>query len=219
MRRGEAMLKVLELEGKSLDQMLEKACQDLGSLPEDLEIEILEFSSGGMLGTGRKIKANFRIKPDKMLNERANRALSFLKELFYNLDFQIETQVQLLKEDLEVEIVLSGPDTKYLLQNEGEALSSLEFLINKIVAKTLGVGPKINLKVRGVDLEREKRLLRSLEKAIAQIKEDQKERVLRIGNKREERLIFNRLKEEENLEAALLEDERGKKVVLRWKGA
>lgn len=210
---------VLELEGKSLDQLLEKACQELGSLPEDLEIEILEFTSGGMLGTGRKVKALFKIKPDKVLSERANRALSFLKELFYHMDFQLETQTELKREKMEVDIVFSGPDTKFLLQNEGEALSALEFLVNKVVAKALGVGPKINLKIKGVNLERERRLARALERAIELIKNDHKERSLRVHNRREERLVLNRVKKEESLEAVIQEDERGKKVVLRWKGA
>jgi len=211
------MGKTLELEGKSLDQMVEKACHDLGCLPEDLKIELLEFSSGGMLGTGRKIRARFMIKPDKVLNERANRALAFLKELFYHLDFEIETQTQLLSDKMEVDVIFSGPDTRYLLQNEGEPLLALEYLTNKIVAKALGVGPKINLKVKGVDLEREKRLIKALERALELIKEDKKERALRVGNKREERIVLNRIKEEPNITAEFQEDARGKKVVLRWK--
>ncbi len=213
------MGRILELEGKSLDQMVEKACQDLGCLPEDLKIEILEFSSGGMLGSGKRIKATFKIKPDKILNERANRALSFLKELFYHMDFQIETQTHFLSEKMEVDIIFSGPDTRYLLQNEGEPLIALEYLTNKIVAKALGVGPKVNLRIRGVDLEREKRLAKAVERAIELIREDKKERALRIGNKREERLVLNKIKEESNITAEIQEDARGKKVILRWKEA
>jgi spoIIIJ-associated protein len=211
------MSKALELEGKSLDQLVEKACQDLGCLPEDMEIEIQEFTSGGMLGTGRKIKALFRIKPEKLLSERANRALTFLKEVFFNTDFQLETQTLLHKEPLEVEIQLSGEDVRYLLQNGGEVLSSLEFLVNKVVAKTLGVGPKITLKVRGVDLEREKRLMKALQRALELIREDKKERVIRVGSKREERLVLNMLKDNPDISASFEEDNRGKKVILRWK--
>ncbi len=213
------MSRVLELEGKSLDQMVEKACQDLGCLPEDLKIEILEFAPGGMLGSGRKIKAIFMIKPDKILSERATRALAFLKELFYHMDFQIETQTQLLGEKMEVDIIFSGPDTRYLLQNDGEPLSALEYLTNKIVAKSLGVGPKINLKVKGVNLERERRLLKAVDRAITLIKEDKRERALRVGNKREERLVLNKIKDEPNIVAEIQEDSRGKKVVLKWKEA
>lgn len=213
------MDKVLELEGKSLDQLVERACQELGCMPEDLEIEITEFTSGGVLGTGKKVKANFKIRVDKLLTERANRALTFLKELFYNIDFQIDTQTILKKDSMEIEIVFSGEDVKFLLQNGGEVLSSLEFLVNKIVAKAMGVGPKISLKVKGVDLEREKSLLRAAKRAIELIKEDQKERSLKIGNKREERLVLNLLKEEPNIEGVVVEEDKGKRILLRWKSA
>lgn len=213
------MDKVLELEGKSLDQLVERACQELGCMPEDLEIEITEFTSGGVLGTGKKVKANFKIRVDKLLTERANRALTFLKELFYNIDFQIDTQTILKKDSMEIEIVFSGEDVKFLLQNGGEVLSSLEFLVNKIVAKAMGVGPKISLKVKGVDLEREKSLLRAAKRAIELIKGDQKERSLKIGNKREERLVLNLLKEEPNIEGVVVEEDKGKRILLRWKSA
>ncbi len=211
------MEKVLELEGKSLDQLVEKACQELGCMPEDLGIEILEFSTGGMLGAGKKVKAKFSIRVDKLLSERANRALTFLKELFYHIDFKIDIQTNLKKDTLEIEVVFSGEDVKYLLQNGGEVLSSLEFLTNKVVAKAMGVGPKISFSIKGIDLEREKRLLRAVKRAVELIKEDHKERTIKIGNKREERLVLNYLKEEPNIEGTIVEEETGKKILLRWK--
>lgn len=211
------MERVLELEGKSLDQLVERACQELNCVPQDLNIEILEFTPGGMLGTGRKIRANFKIKQEKILSERANRALSFLKELLYHMEFNLETQTTINKERMEIEITFSGEDTKYLLQNGGEALYALEFLLNKVVAKSLGVGPKINLKVKGVNLERERRLLQAVRKALELIKTDKRERSIRVSSKREERLVLGLIKEDSSVEAEIKEDSRGKKIVLRLK--
>lgn len=54
------MEKILELEGRSLDQLVEKACEELGCIPEDLEIEILEYNKGELLGTGKKTRAKFK---------------------------------------------------------------------------------------------------------------------------------------------------------------
>uniref|UniRef100_A0A832LWX1 RNA-binding protein KhpB N-terminal domain-containing protein n=1 Tax=Caldimicrobium thiodismutans TaxID=1653476 RepID=A0A832LWX1_9BACT len=213
------MERSVELEGKSLDQLVERACQDLNCLPQDLDIEIEEYTAGGMLGTGRKIKARFKIRPEKILSERANRALSFLKELFYNLDFDLNTQTQLNKEKMEIEIILSGEDTKYLLPNGGEGLSALEFLVNKVVAKSQGVGPKIVLKIKGVDLEKEKRLTRAVKRAISLIKQDQKERTIRVGTKREERLVLNLIKDYPDIVGEIHEDTKGKRITLRLKSS
>lgn len=213
------MEKVLELEGKSLDQLVERACQELNCMPQDLDIEILEFNPGGMLGAGRKIKANFKIRQEKILLERANRALAFLKELFYHMEFNLETSTSINKEKMEIEITFSGEDTKYLLQNGGEPLTALEFLINKVVAKSLGVGPKISLKVKGVNLERERRLMQAVRRALDLIKNDKKERSIRIGSKREERLVLGLVREDGTVEAEVKEDSRGKKIVLKPKSS
>lgn len=213
------MERILELEGKSLDQLVEKACQDLSCLPQDLDIEIVEYVAGGMLGSGRRIKASFKIKTEKILSERANRALAFIKEFCYHTDFNLETQTQISKDKMEIIITLSGEDSKYLLLNGGEVLSALEFLVNKVVAKALGVGPKITLKIKGVDLERERRLTQAVKRAINLIRSDQKERAIKVGNKREERLVLNIVKENPDLKAEVVEDSKGKRVLIGVKSS
>ncbi|AIH04012.1 MULTISPECIES: Jag N-terminal domain-containing protein [Thermodesulfobacterium] len=207
-----------ELEGKSLDQLLEVACQELGCMPEDLELEILEVtSSSGLLGMpSKKIKIKAKLKPDKMLSERANKALTFLKDLFYYTDFQIETQTNLLKDKLQIEILLKGEDLKYLVQNGGEVLSALEFLTNKIVAKSLGVGPKIVLKPEGINLEREKRLISAVKRAIEKVKTTKEPQIIKVGSQREERIVLNLVKPEKNIEAVVEGEGKQKKVILQW---
>lgn len=207
-----------ELEGKSLDQLLEVACQELGCMPEDLELEILEVtSSSGLLGMpSKKIKIKAKLKPDKMLSERANKALTFLKDLFYYTDFQIETQTNLLKDKLQIEILLKGEDLKYLVQNGGEVLSALEFLTNKIVAKSLGVGPKIVLKPEGINLEREKRLVSAVKRALEKVKTTKEPQVIKVGSQREQRIVINLVKTEENIDATIEGEGKQKKVILQW---
>ncbi len=207
-----------ELEGKSLDQVVEMACQEFGCLPEDLELEILEFSSsGGLLGiTTKKVKAKVRVKPDKLLTERANKALSFLKELFYYAEFKIETKTNLLKDQLQIEILLSGEDVKFLIQNGAEPLSALEFLTNKVVAKALGVGPKIILKPEGINIEKEKKLVNAVKRAIEKVKSTKEPQIIKIGNQREQRLVINLLKDEEKIGYVIEGEGRSKKVILSF---
>jgi spoIIIJ-associated protein len=206
----------LSLEGKSLDQLLEKACEELSCLPEDLEISIEEVSQGGIL-SGKRIKAYFRIKPARVLSERANRAILFLKELFHNADLNIELKTNLNQTRMEVDLILSGEDLKYLLVNGGEPISALEFLTNKIVAKSLGVGPKVNLKPEGIDLEGERRFLRALQRAISLIKEDKKPRTLRIRTKREERIVERVLREYPEISYTFEGEGKERKVKLEVK--
>jgi len=210
------MEKGLSLEGKSLDQLLEKACEELSCLPEDLEISIEEFSQSGIL-SGKKIKAYFRIKPARVLSERANRAILFLKELFHNADLNIDLKTNLNQARMEIDLILSGEDLRYLLVNGGEPISALEFLTNKIVAKALGVGPKVNLKPEGIDLEGERRFLRALQRAISLIKEDKKPRTLRVRTRREERIVERVLREHPEISYTFEGEGKERKVKLEVK--
>lgn len=208
-----------ELEGKSLDQLVEVACQELGCVPEDLEFEILEFSSSSsLLGIpGKKIKIKARIKADKVLTERANRALMFLKEVLNYADFQIDIKANILRDKMQVEILLSGEDVRYLIQNGAESLTALEFLTNKVVARALGVGPKIVLKPEGIDIEKEKKLVAAVKKAIEKIKKDKEPQIIKIGSQREQRIVINLIKQEENIDYKVEGEGKQKKVILNWK--
>uniref|UniRef100_A0A7C4JRQ7 RNA-binding protein KhpB N-terminal domain-containing protein n=1 Tax=Thermodesulfobacterium geofontis TaxID=1295609 RepID=A0A7C4JRQ7_9BACT len=208
-----------ELEGKSLDQLIEVACQELGCIPEDLELEILEFSSSsGLLGIpGKKIRIKARIKTDKVLSERANRALMFLKELLNYADFKIDVKANILKDKMQVEILLSGEDIKYLIQNGAEPLTALEFLTNKVVARSLGVGPKIVLKLEGIDIEKEKKLVNAVRRAIEKIKTNKEPQIIKISSQREQRIVVNIIKQEENIDYKIEGEGKQKKVILNWK--
>ena len=209
-----------EFEGKSLDQLVETICEDFGCVPEDLILEILEYSSSsGLLGlTGKKVKVKARIKPDKVLSERANKALMFLKELFYYADLNIETQTNLVRDQFQVEIILSGDDVKYFLINGDEPLSALEFLTNKVVARALGVGPKIILKPEGINIEREKKLVNAVKKAIERVKTTKESQVIKVGNQREQRIVLNIVKQENNINYAIEGEGKQKRIILSWRG-
>jgi spoIIIJ-associated protein len=207
-----------ELEGKSLDQLIEVACQELGCIPEDLELEILEFSSSSFLGIpGKKIRIKARIKTDKVLSERANRALMFLKELLNYADLKIDVKANILKDKMQVEILLSGEDIKYLIQNGAEPLTALEFLTNKVVARALGVGPKIVLKLEGIDIEKEKKLVNAVRRAIEKIKTNKEPQIIKISSQREQRIVVNIVKQEENIDYKIEGEGKQKKVILNWK--
>jgi spoIIIJ-associated protein len=207
-----------ELEGKSLDQLIEVACQELGCIPEDLELEILEFSSSSFLGIpGKKIRIKARIKTDKVLSERANRALMFLKELLNYADLKIDVKANILKDKMQVEILLSGEDIKYLIQNGAEPLTALEFLTNKVIARALGVGPKIVLKLEGIDIEKEKKLVNAVRRAIEKIKTNKEPQIIKISSQREQRIVVNIVKQEENIDYKIEGEGKQKKVILNWK--
>ncbi len=205
-----------EFEGKSLDDLVERASQEFGCAPQDLQIDIMEYStSSGLLNlSGKKIKIKARIRPDKILSERANRAYLFLKELFGYMGFNIDLKVNLLIPQQEVEIILSGEDVRFLLINGAEPLSALEFLTNKVVAKALGIGPKINLKPEGINIEKEKKLVNAVKRAIEKVKNSGEKQVIKVGNAREERIVINLVKKESGIAYKIEGEGKQKRIFL-----
>jgi len=186
-------------EAKTVDQAIEEACRVMGCLPEDLEIEILEHGSSGLFGLGaRKAKIRARLKPEKILSERANRAVMFLKELFLSGELKIEPQAE-LAEDY-VAINLTGEDREVFTQNGGAALEALEFLVNKVVARRLGVGPKIVVDVNGFRKEREKEIREMALRAAEKAKRTGKPVSLPPMSARERRLVHMALRGRKDVE-------------------
>ncbi|HFC97131.1 MAG TPA: hypothetical protein ENJ40_01565 [Thermosulfurimonas dismutans] len=180
-------------EAKSVDQAIEEACRVMGCLPEDLEVEILEHGSAGLFGLGaKKAKIKVRLKPEKILSERANRAIMFLKELFLSGELRIEPQVELAADHVVVN--LAGEDSSIFTRNGGAAIEALEFLVNKVVARRLGVGPKIVVDVEGFRERREEELRRMALEAAEKAKRTGKPVALPPMSARERRLIHMTLR-------------------------
>ncbi len=181
-------------EAKSVDQAIEEACRVLGCLPEDLEIEILEHGSAGLFGLGaKKARIKARLKPEKLLSERANRAVMFLKELFLSGELKVEPQAEMAADH--VKINLSGEDAALFTQNGGTALEALEFLVNKVVARRLGMGAKIVIDVSGFREQRERRLTRMAREAAEKAKKTRKPVALPPMKASERRVVHLALKD------------------------
>ncbi len=180
-------------ESKNVEQAIEEACRVMGCLPEDLEIEILEHGSSGLFGLGaKKARIKVRLKPEKILSERANRAVMFLKELFLSGELKLEPQAELAADH--VVINLSGEDQEIFTQNGGAAIEALEFLVNKVVARRLGVGPKIVVDVDGFREKREEELRRMALSAAEKAKRTKKPVPLPPMSARERRLVHMALR-------------------------
>lgn len=53
--------KIMEIEGKSIDEAIEKACREFGVAREKLNIEIISEETGGFLGMLSKKKRKSRL--------------------------------------------------------------------------------------------------------------------------------------------------------------
>ncbi|NPB09617.1 MAG: protein jag [Thermodesulfobacteria bacterium] len=183
-----------EFEGKNIDQAIEEACKFFQVTPEDLEIEIITHGSTGLFGIGaKKARIRARLKGEVALSRRAQEAEKVLREIIeaagLDLSFNLETK------DGKIQIELNGEDTELLVDKGGLPLNALQYLVNKIVARRLGVGPKVELDIQGFRAQQEERLREMARKAAEKARKTGRPVELRPMPSHERRLVHLTIKE------------------------
>ncbi len=150
-------MKFVETTGKTKDEAIQKAVDQLECLAEDLEIEVLEEGSKGFLGfLGSK---DFRIKAVLIeKNTVENRIESFLKQIFEVMD--IEATINTLLNGDIAKVNVLGDSAGQLIGRRGESLDALQMLLSLAVNKTPGEYVKIMLDIEEYRSKREESLIR-----------------------------------------------------------
>ncbi len=139
-------MKSVEFEGKTVEEAIQKACEQLQTPREALEIEILENGSSGFLGLGAK-KAQIRAAvKEKAIDARkeaehsssedthaAQQAQKILKDILDRLE--INGQIEMKEEAERIYLNICGDGSGLLIGRKGQTLDALEYLLNKIVHK------------------------------------------------------------------------------------
>ena len=141
-------MKSVETEGKTVEEAISKACEELKASREELEIEVLTNGSSGFLGlVGAKnaqIRATVKetapaaeegagLPPDASSHEAAETAKKTLQDILSLLG--MEAGVQLKEEEERIVLNIEGDGSGLLIGRKGQTLDALEYLINKIVHK------------------------------------------------------------------------------------
>jgi len=140
-------MKSVETEGKTIEDAIRKACEDLGVSRDYVYIEVLANPSSGFLGLGAKnarVRATSKEKPRPLTPEPVPSPLSSgdpaaeiarktLLDLLRLLDVQAAVD---LEEDSErIHLNIKGDGSGLLIGRKGQTLDALEYLVNKMVHK------------------------------------------------------------------------------------
>lgn len=141
-------MKSVETEGKTVEEAISKACEELKASREDLEIEVLTNASSGFLGLVGAKNAQIRAtvkeaapaaqagegRPaDASSQAAAETAKKTLQDILSLLG--IEGAVQVKEEPERIVLNIEGDGSGLLIGRKGQTLDALEYLINKIVHK------------------------------------------------------------------------------------
>jgi spoIIIJ-associated protein len=126
----EEIMSAMEIEGKSVEEAIETACQRLRLPADQLEIEIVSHGSSGIFGIGTR-NAKILVSPkesgDASLLEEA-------KEILENIltHFQIPATVEANWVENRIRLDIASNGSGLLIGKRGQTLHSLQYIVNKM---------------------------------------------------------------------------------------
>ena len=182
-------MEYVEFRGKSVDDALTNALVSLGTTSDQIEYEVVDKGSNGILGFGSKdaiIKVAKKCTPEDVV-------VNFLSDVFEKMELEVEIITKFDEIENVIEVELKGPEMGVLIGKRGQTLDSLQYLTN------LAVNRKSDnyLKVK-IDTEdyrrRRKETLENLAKNVAyKVKRTKRPVSLEAMNPYERRIIHSAL--------------------------
>ncbi|MCA0170749.1 RNA-binding cell elongation regulator Jag/EloR [Bacillus sp. RAR_GA_16] len=110
--------------GKTIEEAIQDALNQIGTVQEKVDVEVLEEPKKGFLGFGGK-PARIKVseKPDIMEQTRA-----FLEKVIRNMG--VEARIEGRREDRDLFFTLSGEKIAIVIGKRGQTLNSLQYLTN-----------------------------------------------------------------------------------------
>ena len=170
-----------EFEGETVTDAAIEACKELGISRDELEFDVIQEESSGVLGIGSR-KAIIRvISKDEKYENKTDNSIDSLDD---NLNIDVESVEKIFKEivnhfigDANIGSELNGKnillklnsekDLGFLIGRKGEMIKNLEFLLSRISSKQIGKSIYVSIDINSY---REKRMQKLKEKVSETVK-------------------------------------------------
>ena len=135
--------------GNTVEDAVEAGLTELGQTRDQVTIEVLEESTKGFLGLGRRLA---KVKLEKKFNAKLQ-ITNFLKEL--TLSMNVIADISIEESQKLINVNLSGENMGILIGKRGQTLEAIQFITNLAINK--GTAPYVNI-IIDIENYRERRV-------------------------------------------------------------
>jgi spoIIIJ-associated protein len=216
----------------TIEEAVELALSELGLSEEDVDIEILDEGSKGILGLGtRDARVRISVKSEdaapiaeeevKDLSDSDLNVIEIIdatvSELLEKMNIYATVKSSLKDDDgpiPSVAVDITGNDLSVLIGRKAEILNALEYITRLIVGKEVGHAVHINIDVEGYRARRENSLNQLAEKMAAQAVESERTQTLEPMPANERRLVHIALRDNDLVETSSIGEDPRRKVTI-----
>jgi spoIIIJ-associated protein len=230
-------METLEIEGKSIDEAIEKACRDFGVSREKLNIEILSDGSSGFLGLMGARKARIKAgllsidetldmtpaPPHPEITEEMPEAditpAAFDRPIAANGD-GLGERAKAVLEGILAHMGIAAPvsveetEESILLNIKGQNLDAIQYIVNKSANRSVDGRKMIIIDTEAYRKRREESLVTLAEKLGEKVKKTKKPVTVSHMNAHDRRIIHMALQNDESLTTRSRGEGEYRKIVI-----
>lgn len=199
-----------EFSAKTVDEALTEALIKLETTSDQIEYEVIEKESSGLLGLFSK-PALIRVCKKEDVQDIVR---DFLNRLFENMNLNVEVEMNFDEEEKIIYVELKGDEMGVLIGKRGQTLDSIQYLTSLVANKNRDEYIKIKMDTENYR-ERRKETIENLAKNIAiKVKKTRRPATLEPMNPYERRLIHAALQDDKYVETYSEGEEPFRKVIV-----
>lgn len=206
------MLKSIEVSGKSEDEAIQAALDQLGLTRDEVSVEIIERAKAGFLGL-KSTPAIIRVTYEYDLSQTEH-VTTFLDGLFLRMGVKAKPEVT--EKEGVISVNLTGDDPGALIGRRGETLDAIQHLTNYVVNRISTEHVRINMDAENYRDRRNEALERLAEKVAAKAVKYRRNMTLEPMNSYERHIIHSALQDYESVNTYSIGTEPNRRIVVAY---
>lgn len=208
-------MKEVEIEGKSVEEAISKALEQLQATPDEVEIKIINEGKAGLFGLMGAVPARVKVifkapAPIKNMSlwRYGAQAKAITDNLLEKMMLDGESEV-IIREGKIVAITIESLDSALLIGKQGQTLDAFQHIVNLILTRQIKTGKmegipveernKIIIDTEGYRERRDNALIRDARQVAERVRETGKKERLSPMSSHERRIIHLALKDVEGV--------------------
>lgn len=207
------MTKSIEITGKTEEEAIASALQQLGKSRDEVSVEIIERAKSGFLGIGAS-PAVVRVSYEAEDSQRV-KTERFLRGLLEHMGAQAEIEIN-ERPDGGLNVDLKGNGMGAIIGRRGETLDAIQHLVNYSVNRGSDKRLHISVDAENYRAKREESLVHLAEKMAAKAIKYKRSMALEPMNSYERHVIHTALQDYEGVSTSSIGVEPNRRVVVSY---